>query len=218
MHHLGDKATSPAEGGESSPWSGGHSQSLDQRRHLSPCTFQEGLAGHCVEEVANSCCVHVPKRPREDDLRCTRAHKVQMQGCPLAGGRRNGGRQHSDHSDGPLSPPAWPGPASSILGQPGDGPGGASSGESACCGWGVLLSHVKSYETTDVPQILAPNDHLPTSPNVPGGSRYWKRSALMTGAGSTARKGRGLSSVAGLFCYRFPENKTQRRLFPRIWF
>lgn len=61
-----------------------------QRRHLFLGTFQEGLAGHCVEEAVSSCCVRVPGRPRDSGLRCTEAWGGDS-GLPTAGGSGEGG-------------------------------------------------------------------------------------------------------------------------------
>lgn len=51
-----------------------------------PGHLPRGAGGHCVEEVESSCRVHVPRRPRENDLRCTEAQKVRTQNCPRLGG------------------------------------------------------------------------------------------------------------------------------------
>lgn len=69
----------------------GHSQSLWTR---SQWTEEAPVSKHLPKRAGgtlcgggmSSCCVHVPRRPRENGLRCSEAQKVQTQNSPLVGG------------------------------------------------------------------------------------------------------------------------------------
>lgn len=50
---------------------------------------KRGWRGHCVEAALSSCCVHVPRRPRENGLRCSEPRSADSD-LPTGGGRAAG--------------------------------------------------------------------------------------------------------------------------------